>query len=287
MHEQDYPSPNNAELGGRGQLTPLRTLQLFGSLVGVGDAGAPGDVYSVASFEPVVTGWTPRVRESCEFCRRAWRLRTAANAFTRASNADIGPLIKPQFSSPPPGAVPAASGILAVWVRMETMAGHVAFPMDLGETIDLYGHMAATVDIIGPNTISSIDNPDTSSALAQGTVYDAIVGIDAGPIESPFSKSEVRYTQYFEVAAGAVLDVVVPPFAVGVKIYKAQPGTTTSWTRYLGDPTNSLSASFGSLAFANDASLDEHRPIGPETHLRSDVDLAFARYFSIIWTIRP
>ena len=285
---QDAPASVHIDklpLQGRGVLAALRELQLFGQIAGAGAASL-----NTITTVPVQDAWNPRSRPG-EHCRRLWRLSTAGVAFTR--QVDPGPttpLLVSQFSNPPAGASAADPKILAVRVNVQSASGYRRFMMDIGQTIELYGLESATVDVLGPAGLVSVQNPDTAASIAGlGVFLDAKVGIDAGPVEAATGMREVNFTQMFEVAAGGTLDVPVPRFAVRVKIWKATAGTSSVWTRFVGDPAAALgfAVDAGTIPFASNASLDSHARLGPETFIRADVDALNARTFVVQWTIRP
>jgi hypothetical protein len=159
--------------------------------------------------------------------------------------------------------------------------------VDVGQPVELWG-TRVTCRILGPPSIAELPAPP-NEPTALGLVVDGLIGFQILGIETPIGSNPVL-TDYRIVAAAAELSVPVPRGAVDVTVYQDSIGPASiAWRWFYGDPGNvAVALPLGELPFIAGQRRTHTVSVVPGvTHLQADVAALAARFFTIVWTIRP
>lgn len=272
----------NGRLGGLTQCDSPRQIQLFGT-ISINE--------TPTSYVPITTVLEATEQVPCWYTskvERLWRIRTSGVEVQRFVGDPTGPLTRPEILGPatPAGASRGGSVTYKFRVTVCSLSGNYEFLMDAGQPIEVYGHRIQ-VAAVGPTNAVEV-TPVTDSGTRQGLLIDSIVGASILASEASLGQTEVRFTQHLSVAAGAQTSIPVPEHAVGIKVYTGSGPVPLVWTTHIGDPAILGTAlAVGTINFTGDTSADRSIQIGDATHVRTDINANSARFFTIVWTIRP
>lgn len=154
-----------------------------------------------------------------------------------------------------------------------------------------------TVGTDAANTVEILGMPDGLRELAPigtrtGMVVDSFLGVALSRIEEePGDNSVVLCTRHLFVPLATRGSIEIPPYANEVTIYQEPTLGTSSvmWTQTLGDAAGlSGSIALASLPFIVGERRTEQESILPNvSHLRTDLDNDFNRFFTLVFRVRP
>lgn len=233
-------------------------------------------------------------------CRAAtpglWQITTTAKEYRRiASEGTLLPLPDTASSQIPPGVDPfTRRTIVQMRVHANDGADERVFDMDANQSIAVVAQEAC-VYWLGPAGMIDLlgEGNRTSPSLERtGLVIDSFLGVAISRIEQqPGDNSTVQLTRHLYVPAGTRGSIAIPPYAQAVQIFQEPTLGTASllWTQTLGDP-NGVSGFMtqASLPFIPGARRTQQESIiGNPSHLWTDLDPDFDRFYTLVWTIRP
>ncbi len=285
----DLVQPDGAlrtRLGGLAPGNCGRNFQLFGAITNPG--------ITIADFIPLNSGITNAnegFRPTWQGQQdRLWRIRTSGKELQRADVVNASPLTMEQIVQPDTTALPAltsrgGSVTYKVQVKVRSASGLYEFFMDAGQPVEVVGK-DVEVGLFGPVNTVVVDG-NTTTTLS-GTVLDAVLGVALSAAEQSLGQTEVRLTEHFFVAANTRTSIALPPYARAGSVFTGTGPNPASWGRWISDPgvvPNSLRT--GTVDFAGGTSTVQSSPVGDETHWQTDLDANNARFFTVVWTIRP
>lgn len=270
-------------LGGISQCDSPRQIQLFST---ISSDGLP------ANFVEMTTPINASEQIPCFYSskvERLWRVRTSGVELQRFSAGAVVALTRPQILGPATPAAMSRGGSVTYKfrVRVCSLSGNYDFLMDAGQPIEVYGNQIQ-VTVVGPANALEVTDVNAAVNTQQGLLLDSIVGVSILAAEQSLSQKQVRFTQHIHVAAGGQTSIPVPDHAIGVKVYTGSGPAPALWTKHIGDPAILATAlATGTILFRADTSENVSNLMGDATHIRTDINVGNARFFTIVWTIRP
>ncbi len=273
-------------LGGRSIPLESRILHLWGSV-------APG-----AGLQ---SQYVDATREGgiANQCREAhgglWQITTTAKEYRRSGEGPFLPLPDNAISQVPAGVAPFT---LRTQVQLRVSANDGVdtreFDMDANQSITIVAAANVCVKWLGPAGMLDVLNlPNNQRELPlSGMVIDAFLGVAVSRIEeSPGDNSTVLLTRHLFVPDQTRASIAIPAYASEVTIYQEPTlGTaSTMWTQTYGDPNGGSGfMSIGALPFIPGQRRTQQQSILPNaSHLWTDIDPDFDRFYTLVWTIRP
>lgn len=274
-------------LGGVAHGSCGRNFQLFGAITNPG--------LGIADFVPLTSGITDANDvfrpDWCGTTDRLWRIRTSGNELQRSLAAPAAPLTRAQIVQPDTTALPAltsrgGSVTFKLQVKVRSGTGMYEFLLDAGQPVEVFGK-DVEIGLMGPvNSFVVTDN--NSANTLQGIVLDAVLGVSIAAAEQSLGQTSPRLTTHHFVPANTAVSIPVPPYAAELSIFTGTGPNPASFLRWIGDPAIIVNAlQTGTIDFVAGTSATQSRPVGDETHIQTDIDVNNARFFTVVWTIRP
>jgi len=218
---------------------------------------------------------------------RLWRVRSAGLELQRSSGDGVAPLTQAAIVSGPTATQSrGGSSVFKIRVDVTSDTGNYFFDMDCGQPVEVYGKTVA-ITVLGPSNAFVVHQGNETETLS-GVLVDALLSTAINAAEESLGQTEVHLTQHFAVAANTQVAIPVPQRARGLQVYTGVGPNPAQWIRHIGDPlriTNTLQV--GTVDFAGANSVLESSPVGDETHILTDIDVNNARFFTVVWTIKP
>lgn len=204
------------------------------------------------------------------------------------------PLSDQALGAPPAGVGPVSQRTqIALRITANDGTSLRQFDMDANQSIVVCAQNVC-VWWIGPNGTVDVQNwtdAQRAAVTRTGFVFDAYLEVGVSRIEcSPGDNSSVLLTQYLVSAAQSTPSIAIPAYAKEVTIYQnSQGAASAAWTQWIGDPNGTGGfAQVGVIPFIPGARKTQPSiELGHATHLQCDVDNDNARFFTLVWTIRP
>lgn len=232
---------------------------------------------------------------------RLWLVESFAievQRFQALGGGPLAPLTRDQITST--AALPAAvaplgssrteKSQLGIFIQGTRAAGATVYDIDAGQSLEIYG---ATVQAgpLMPAGFVDVDNEGAANVAAvEGLLVDAIIGATVIPIEESVGRRFAYRTVHAAPALNTRAVVPVPPGAVEATITQTGAGAASvQWETWYGDPAVAAQAvQAGEIPFIAGARQSEPMALTPAiTHLRSDLDVLNARFFTIVFRIQP
>lgn len=290
MAKKLTPVALDLPLFGRSTSVPQHTEHVFGTVTPNGGLLSEEVTLPLGAWSgnPRQQGADDPQVDASLLAPRLWHVRMSGKSITRNPGAGlVTPLDPSSVGEPPPAGVQVGgTGWLKAEVALRTQVGFKRFFMDVGESIEFYGTGAALVGLRGAVGMALVTPTNFNTLEASGLVLDARVGCEIVAIEVPLGRRTVRFTQHVAVLISTQVSIDVPRFAKSVAVYQSTAGVAAgAWDRQVG--AGAGGTILGTLDFTGRSSRLEDRPIGDETVLRTDLDNAAARLFTLVWEIEP
>lgn len=267
---------------------PFGRVQPFAAGMGVirlfGSMGATVDVYPAFTKQVAM-------KNVCEGCPRTWVVTLTGREIQRfSSETPLRALLLADFDNPPVGALSVPRTQLKFAISADLgFAGRRRFFVDAGQTFEVEASRIC-IDWLAPEIFLPVVDNQSSPPVTPltGFVVDAMIGAEAAIVENAIGLTEATFTTHLAVAAGTAGNIIVPPYAQQVIVYQNPSGAaSTQWVQAYGvAPVGPFD--IGSLPFIPGERRTEQETLLPDaTHLRTDIDPANARFFTMRWTIRP
>lgn len=272
-------------LGGRSSIVASRGFHLWGSI----EPGAQWTSWA----NPVLGGDLFR---PCGLPGGLFQVSATASEYRRVNRlVGLLPLAEEAITQTPPGVTPATARTV---MQLACMANDGVdtrmWFMDANQSVVVCAQNVC-VRWMGPPDTRDVSNLPTATRETLrrfGLCIDSFLGVSVTRIEgTPGSNSECCFTNYLSVAANTRGVIEIPPYAQRLTIYQepTQGTASVAWTFTLGDP-NGVSGfeATGALPFiAGLRRTQQESVVGNSSHLWTDTDPDFARFFTLRWTIRP
>jgi len=260
-----------------------RALHLFGSV-----AAAP---VSSLTYQDFVRHET--FAANCD-CKRTFRVALGGREIQR-SVADVAtaPVALSAFNQPaaPAGASMTDRSQLKAAINLQdgSIGTSRRLLLDIGQTIEFVA-TCFSIAWLAPLAFIDVTGVEaTTTATATGLVIDAFLSPGIWEIEAPTGLTRGVLTQHIRVFAGAQVSIPVPDGAKTVQIVQSAGGAQAAlFTMHYGDPqVLALTVDAGVIAFDAGQRRTEIVDMADANFLRTDLDAATNRFFTLVWAIEP
>lgn len=271
-----------------------RSLDVGGKMLHLWGVVSP-DTDVAGSFRNTVPG--PQFFRKCPPASAGlWQITTSAVEYRRDTrNQPLDPLPDSAISLLPGGTVAPFTRRTITQLQVSANDGvdQRIFEMDANQSITIVAQDVCVRWMAPEGTVDVLSLPGEQLAnLGRvGAVFDAFLGTSISRIEStPGNNSSAALTRYLFVPAGVRASLEIPSYAQDVTIYQ-DPSFGTSavmWTMMWGDPNvGSAAIPLAALPFLPGLRRTAPTPLPNASHLWTDIDPDFGRFFTLRWTIRP
>lgn len=225
-----------------------------------------------------------------------WQITTTAKEYRRLiTEAGVVALPDTAISDIPAGVAPfTRRTVVQARVQANDGADERVFDMDANQSIAIVAQEVC-VYWLGPSGMVDLLHftaAQRNAITRSGMVIDCFFGLSLSRIEQqPGSNESVTLTRHLFVPATTRGSIAIPSYARAVTIFQEPTLGTSSvmWTQTLGDPNGGSGfMTLAALPFIPGERKTEPEELLPNaSHLWSDVDNQFDRFFTISWLIRP
>lgn len=278
----DAPPP----IGARSLPVGSKGLHLWGSV-------APGPDLFETWRDP--TAYAQFMRDCVRTGGGLWQITSTAKEYRRVvSEGSLLPLPDIAISQIPPGVDPfTRRTVVQLRVQANDGADERVFDMDANQSVTIVAQDVCVYWLGPEGMIDLLNLGDGQRDLPlSGMVIDSFLGASISRIEQdPGNNSEVILTRHLYVPAATRGSTAIPSYAREVTIYQEPTLGTSSvmWTQTLGDPNGvSGSMTLAALPFIVGQRKTQPEAILPHaSHLYTDIDPGFARFFTLVYVVRP
>lgn len=276
----------SAYLGGRARDVSCSTRRVhLWSVVATSNA-TPHATYAIPFIE------TEEILDACD--HGLWQISTSAVEYVRSTGVGtLNPLSDEALNDPSLGGGATQSRRTEMKLRVRASDGATPrlFDIDLNQSVMVVARKICAALLVPPGAIDVNNQPTGAAAFARsGFVADSFVGLSFTRCEeAPGDNSDAILTTHLFVAAGLQGVATIPPFAREVTIYQAATigNASVMWTQHYGNPAVA-SIEIGALPFIAGARKTQSEIVLPDAQfLRSDIDGAADRFYTLVWSIRP
>lgn len=162
--------------------------------------------------------------------------------------------------------------------------------MDANQSITIVAQDVC-IDWLGPagtRDVQGWNAEQRANAPLSGLAIDCFLDISLTRIESaPGANSTVTLTKHLFVPAATIGAIAIPAYAQSVTISQEPTLGTASvmWTQIYGNPAFLTLAALPFIP--GQRQTTQQSLLSNASHLRTDIDPDFARFFTLAWVIRP